>query len=57
LLKAATVSPARGVPIPEVSRHLGHSSPQVTMTVYAHAIPEADCGIGLLDRLMPAAAE
>ncbi len=48
---------ARGVPIPEVSRQLGHSSPQVNMMVYAHAIPDTGNGIGLLDRLMPAAAE
>ena len=46
---------ARGVPVPEVSRHLGHSSPQVTMTVYAHAIPDANSGVGLLDQLMPVA--
>ena len=47
----------RGVSIPEVSRHLGHSSPQITMTVYAHAIPDTGTGIGLLDRLTAAAAE
>ncbi len=47
----------RGAPIPEVSQHLGHSSPQVTMTVYAHAVPKATRGLGLLDQLMPAAAE
>ncbi len=44
-----------GVPVPEVARHLGHASPQVTMTVYAHAVPDGDDGLGLLDRLMGAA--
>lgn len=47
----------RGVPVPKVSKHLGHSSPQVTMTIYAHAIPDGDGGMGLLDRLREAAAE
>ncbi|MCZ6608287.1 MAG: site-specific integrase, partial [Alphaproteobacteria bacterium] len=46
---------AGGVPVTEVARHLGHSSAQVTMTVYAHAIPTGDGGMGLLDRLMGAA--
>lgn len=47
----------RGVPVPKVSKHLGHSSPQVTMTIYAHAIPDDDDGMGLLDRLREATAE
>lgn len=46
-----------GVPVTEVSRHLGHSNPQVTMTIYAHAIPDVDGGMGLFDRLREAAAE
>ena len=48
---------ARGVPVPKVSKHLGHSSPQVTMTIYAHAIPDGDDGLGLLDRLREATVE
>lgn len=28
-----------GVPLPTVSKRLGHSNPQVTATVYAHALP------------------
>jgi integrase len=50
---------SRGIPVPDVARHLGHSSPSVTMTVYAHAIPKREGGLGLLDQLMPvpAAAE
>ena len=48
---------AAGRSVPEVSRHLGHSTPAVTMSIYAHAIPRADGGAGLLDELMPAAAE
>lgn len=33
---------AAGTPITEVSRRLGHSSPQTTMNVYAHALPNRD---------------
>ena len=33
---------AAGVPITEVSRRLGHSTPQTTMRVYAHALPDQD---------------
>jgi integrase len=28
-----------GTPLPEVARILGHASPQVTATVYAHVLP------------------
>lgn len=28
-----------GLPIPEVSRMLGHASPSVTLSIYAHAVP------------------
>ena len=31
-----------GVPIPAVSQRLGHTSPQVTMEVYAHATQDSD---------------
>ena len=48
---------SRGVPVTKVSGHLGHSNPQVTMAIYAHAIPDDDDGLGLLDRLMEATAE
>ena len=48
---------SRGVPVTKVSGHLGHSNPQVTMRVYAHAIPDDNDGPGLLDRLMQAPAE
>ena len=30
---------AKGVPVPEVSALAGHSSPAVTMAIYAHAQP------------------
>ena len=33
---------SQGLPIPVVSKHLGHSSPAVTMSVYAHMIPSDD---------------
>jgi integrase len=29
---------AEGLPVPEVSQRLGHSSPAITMAIYAHAI-------------------
>jgi integrase len=45
---------AAGRPVPEVSKHLGHSSPEVTMRIYAHAIPKEETGEGLLDQIMPA---
>ena len=48
---------AAGRSVPDVAHHLGHSSPQITMQTYAHHIPQADAGIGLLDQLMPVAAE
>jgi integrase len=30
------------VPLPDVSKRLGHTNPQVTATVYAHALPGHD---------------
>lgn len=33
---------AKGVPITDVSKRLGHASPQTTLTVYAHALPNRD---------------
>ena len=44
-----------GRPVPDVAKHLGHASPQVTMSVYAHAIPKAEGGLGLLDEIAPIA--
>jgi integrase len=38
----ATVLLTAGVPVHVVSRRLGHSSPVVTMTVYAHLMPGSD---------------
>ena len=32
----------RNVPIPEVSRMLGHSNPSITMQIYAHSIPNSN---------------
>jgi integrase len=43
---------AAGRPVPEVSKHLGHSSPEVTMRIYAHAIPKEEIGTGLLDEIV-----
>lgn len=33
---------ADGVPVPAVAARLGHANPQVTMTLYAHALPGQD---------------
>jgi integrase len=33
---------ASGVPLTEISRRLGHSSPHVTATIYAHMLPGRD---------------
>lgn len=46
-----------GRTVPEVSRHLGHANSAITLSVYSHYIPKPEGDIGLLDELMPAAAE
>lgn len=38
----ATLLLAEGLPVPAVSARLGHSNPQVTMAIYAHALPRQD---------------
>lgn len=38
----ATLLLSDGLPVPAVSARLGHANPQVTMTVYAHALPQQD---------------
>ena len=40
-----------GRPIPDVARHMGHSSLDMVTRVYGHAIPSKDVGLGLLDEL------
>jgi integrase len=37
---AATLMLADGVPLVTVSKILGHSSPAITATIYAHALDE-----------------
>jgi len=37
----ATMLLEAGEPVPSVSEYLGHASPAITMTVYAHAVPGA----------------
>lgn len=37
---AASAWLASGTPVPEVARLLGHANPSVTLSVYAHAIPD-----------------
>jgi integrase len=39
---AASLLLAEGVPVPLVSRMLGHSTPAFTMAVYSHAIPNSE---------------
>ncbi len=41
----ATQLLADGVPVTEVSKRLGHSSPDITLRIYAHAIPKLDTAI------------
>jgi integrase len=43
---------AAGRPVTAVAAHLGHATPAITMAVYAHHIPSADAGAGLLDELL-----
>ena len=38
----ATQLLAAGVPLLEVAKRLGHSSPAITLKLYAHAIPNYD---------------
>jgi integrase len=33
---------AKGIPVPAVSKRLGHTSPQITLNVYAHATQDSD---------------
>jgi len=39
---AGSMALAGGVPIPQVSRLLGHANPAVTMSIYAHAMPNTE---------------
>jgi integrase len=43
---------AAGRSVPDVARHLGHATPAITMSVYAHAIPQKAAAAGLLDDLL-----
>ena len=36
---AASLMLGRNVPVVTVSRYLGHSSPRITLEIYAHLIP------------------
>jgi integrase len=38
----ATHALARGVPIPYISKQMGHASPKITMEIYAHWIDDGD---------------
>jgi integrase len=38
---AASIMLARGVPMIVVSRQLGHANPQVTASIYAHLLSDA----------------
>ena len=44
----ATYALLHGAPIHVVSRHLGHSSPEVTLRVYAHLLPADDDNLAAL---------
>lgn len=43
---------AEGLPVPEVSRRLGHATPAITMAVYAHAIGHEDRGAEAMERAL-----
>jgi integrase len=53
---AATLMLANGVSLVTVSKILGHSSPAITATIYAHALDESKAGAiaGLSQRLRKA---
>jgi integrase len=38
----ASHSLSRGVPLPTVSKRLGHADPSITLRIYSHALPEDD---------------
>lgn len=49
----ATLALLAGVPVAVVSKCLGHSSPAITMQVYAHCLPSAEKGAAVaMDRLL-----
>jgi hypothetical protein len=41
------------MPIPEVARRLGHATPAITMSIYAHAIGELDRGGSVVAGFLP----
>jgi integrase len=44
---------AAGVSVPTVQRLLGHESPAITLSTYAHAIPGSeDAAVTVMDALM-----
>ena len=48
---AASLLIAEGVPVPVVAQRLGHSSPAVTMSTYAHAMPgQGEAAAGATDK-------
>jgi integrase len=42
---------AEGLPVPEVSQRLGHSSPAITMAIYAHALRQ-DRAVEAIERVL-----
>ena len=42
---------AEGLPVPEVSQRLGHSSPAITMAIYAHALRQ-DRAAEVMERVL-----
>jgi integrase len=43
---------AEGLPLPEVSRRLGHANPNITATIYAHAISTDDMAAQAIGRVL-----
>lgn len=43
---------AEGLPLPEVSRRLGHASPAITMAIYSHAIRDDSAAVEAIERAL-----
>ena len=43
---------AEGLPLPEVSRRLGHASPAITMAIYSHAVRDDSAAVEAIERAL-----
>ena len=49
---AVSIMLNRGVPVPVVSRYVGHANPAITMQVYAHVLEGTDAAASAMDDLL-----